>query len=148
MQVNSTEQANMTVQTEANQCPKCGASLAPDAAFCGICGSKLEPVVSISYPEESAEMPVMNTPQTAVNNPQTSVNTPQPVAGSYQTETDSSQDKPSMGFNILGFLIPLVGLVLYLVWKNEYPLKAKSVGNAALFGVLFNVVVRIITTSI
>ena len=131
----------MTVQTEVNQCPKCGASLAPDAAFCGICGSKLEPVVSISYPEESAEMPVMNTPQT-------SVNTPQPVAGSYQTETDSSQDKPSIGFNILGFLIPLVGLVLYLVWKNEYPLKAKSVGNAALFGVLFNVVVRIITTSI
>lgn len=48
-------------------------------------------------------------------------------------------DRPSVGFAILSFFIPLVGLILYLVWHTESPLKAKSCGKGALIGVGVNV---------
>lgn len=43
-------------------------------------------------------------------------------------------DAPNMGIAILGFFIPLAGLILYLVWKSESPLRAKSAGKGALIG--------------
>ena len=36
----------------------------------------------------------------------------------------------------LGFFIPIVGLILYLVWKDQTPLKAKSAGKGALIGAI------------
>ena len=53
-------------------------------------------------------------------------------------------DAPSTGFAILSFFFPLVGLVLWLVWKDKTPLKAKSCGKGALIGVIVNVVFSII----
>lgn len=49
-------------------------------------------------------------------------------------------DAPNSGFAVLSFLFPLIGLILYLVWKDEYPLKAKSCGKGALIGVITEVV--------
>lgn len=43
-------------------------------------------------------------------------------------------DAPNMGFAVLGFFFPIVGLILYLVWHTDYPLKAKSCGKGALIG--------------
>ena len=37
----------------------------------------------------------------------------------------SEVDAPNIGFAILGFFFPVVGFVLYLVWLQELPLKAK-----------------------
>lgn len=53
-------------------------------------------------------------------------------------------DAPSGGWAFLGFLIPILGLILYLIWKPEYPLRAKSVGKGALIGVIISVVVYIL----
>lgn len=53
-------------------------------------------------------------------------------------------DESSFGWAFLGFLIPVVGLILYLVWKQDYPLKAKSAGKGALVGVIAGVVLMII----
>lgn len=44
-------------------------------------------------------------------------------------------DAPSAGFAVLGFFFPLVGLILFLVWNDRTPLKAKSAGKGALIGV-------------
>lgn len=55
-----------------------------------------------------------------------------------------SQDKPSIGFGILGFFIPLVGLILYLVYKDKSPKKAKSAGKGAIAGVIVNIVLSIV----
>jgi predicted nucleic acid-binding Zn ribbon protein len=44
------------------------------------------------------------------------------------------KDKASIGFGILSFFIPLVGLILFLVWKKDAPLKAKFCGIGALIG--------------
>ena len=45
-------------------------------------------------------------------------------------------DAPSGGMTALGFFFPIVGLILYLVWKDQTPLKAKSAGKGALIGVI------------
>lgn len=45
----------------------------------------------------------------------------------------------------LGFLIPIVGLVLYLVWRTERPNTAKACGVGALVGVIIWVVLSIVS---
>lgn len=53
------------------------------------------------------------------------------------------QDKNNIGFNILSFFFPLVGLILFIVWKDEHPVKAKGCGKAALISVIVNIVLTI-----
>lgn len=48
-------------------------------------------------------------------------------------------DAPNAGFAVLSFFFPIVGLILYLVWMDQYPLKAKSCGKGALIGVITEV---------
>ena len=38
----------------------------------------------------------------------------------------SVNDDISFGLAILGFLVPLLGILLYLVWQDKYPKRAKS----------------------
>lgn len=45
-------------------------------------------------------------------------------------------DAPSFGYAVLGFLFPMVGLILYLVWREQTPLRAKSAGKGALVGAI------------
>lgn len=52
------------------------------------------------------------------------------------------KDTGSIGWGVLGFCIPIVGLVLYLVWQDTSPKNSKMAGKGALIsailaGVLF-----------
>ena len=58
--------------------------------------------------------------------------------------TVNPQDAPSTGFGVLGFFFPVVGLILYLAWKDQTPLKAKSTGKGALIGVITQVSLTIL----
>lgn len=49
-------------------------------------------------------------------------------------------DATSTGYAVLGFFFPVIGLILYLVWKDQFPLRAKSAGKGALIGVISYVV--------
>ena len=55
-----------------------------------------------------------------------------------------SADSPNVGFAFLGFLIPLAGLILYLVFKDTHPLKARSSGKGALIGFCAGVILSIV----
>ncbi len=59
-------------------------------------------------------------------------------------KSNNPADAPSAGYGVLGFFFPLIGLILYLVWKNELPLRAKSCGKGALIGVITCVVAYIL----
>ena len=54
------------------------------------------------------------------------------------------QDKRSFGWAVLGFFLPLVGLILFFVWKKEKPGNAKKAGLGALIGGILCVVVLLI----
>lgn len=43
---------------------------------------------------------------------------------------------PSFGYAVLGFFLPIVGLILYLVWKDEKPGKGRSAGRGALINIV------------
>ena len=49
-----------------------------------------------------------------------------------------------VGWGILSFLIPIVGLILFLVWKDERPQTAKICGICALVSFIISVVIGII----
>ncbi len=53
-------------------------------------------------------------------------------------------DAPSTGMAVLGFFIPLVGLIMWLVDKDTRPLRAKSAGKGALIGVIVSIVLSVI----
>ena len=56
----------------------------------------------------------------------------------------SLNDQPSTGLNVISFLIPLVGLIIYLTQMNSSPIKAKPAGKSALYGVIFGFVMGIV----
>ena len=66
--------------------------------------------------------------------------TPTDNYNAQQRPQANVQDSKSTGFAVLGFFFPLVGLILYLVWKDTMPLKAHSCGKGALIGVIVYVV--------
>jgi hypothetical protein len=54
-------------------------------------------------------------------------------------------EKLGIGLSILCFLIPLVGLILFFVYKAEKPAKSKGACYAALAGFLVGVVINLIS---
>ena len=47
---------------------------------------------------------------------------------------------PSTGLNVVSFLLPLVGLILYLVYHDKAPQKAAAIGKWALIGLVAGIV--------
>lgn len=54
------------------------------------------------------------------------------------------QDTGSIGWGVLGFFIPLVGLILYFAWKNSMPQNARMAIKGALIGFITDIVFSII----
>ena len=63
---------------------------------------------------------------------------PQPYMGQQPADTGS------FGWAVLGFFFPIVGLILFLVWKSEKPVSAKQAGMGALASVISTVVLWIL----
>ena len=61
-----------------------------------------------------------------------------------QTVVASTNDAPSTGMAVLGFFIPLAGLIVWLINKDTKPLMAKSAGKGALAGFIVSMVFSII----
>jgi hypothetical protein len=57
----------------------------------------------------------------------------------------NENDIPSFGINVICFFIPIVGLILYLVTKDQTPKKAISAGKSALWGVGISVILTILS---
>ncbi|MBP3635324.1 MAG: zinc ribbon domain-containing protein [Bacilli bacterium] len=50
----------------------------------------------------------------------------------------------SFGWGVLGFFIPLAGLILFLVWKTDRPKDSKAAGIGALIGMVALVLLYIL----
>ena len=60
---------------------------------------------------------------------------PLPSSSSSSTPATTTGDTGSVWWGVLGFYIPVAGLVLYIVWHNSEPKNAKSAGIGALIQV-------------
>ena len=69
------------------------------------------------------------------------VEAPQPAQPQYTEPAPVQQPKgSSFGWAVLGFFIPIVGLILFLVWGKTRPEDAKAAGKGALISVIISVV--------
>lgn len=57
---------------------------------------------------------------------------------------DVSEDNSNLGFAILGFFIPIVGLILFLIYEEKKPKRAKSAIKGTLIGFITEIVLAII----
>ena len=55
-----------------------------------------------------------------------------PACGVAQETKPEVVDKGGFGWGLLGCCIPIVGLILFLVWKDSKPKTAKAAGKGAL----------------
>lgn len=60
---------------------------------------------------------------------------------SKQLENPNESTTP---YVVLGFFVPIVGLILFLLWQNDYPRRAKAAGKGALISVIIGFVFAII----
>jgi len=67
---------------------------------------------------------------------------------STSSTSGGTADTGGFGWGLLGFCIPIVGLVLYLVWLNTKPLNAKAAGTGALVGFILGVISGVISSII
>lgn len=91
-------------------CSKCGKEIMDEAVICPGCGCAQENNVQNNVQGNSV-------PQI------------KEALSDIQKEAWSN-----IGWSLLGFFIPIVGLILYLVWKETSPSKAKAAGYGALIG--------------
>ncbi len=55
-------------------------------------------------------------------------------------DNNNVQDNGGFLWGLLGFCIPVVGLILFLIWKDQKPKTAKAAGIGALVSVIVAVV--------
>lgn len=64
--------------------------------------------------------------------------------GVVQDNKPAADDNGGFGWGLLGCCIPVVGLILFLVWKDNKPKTAKAAGIGALVSVISAVVFYVI----
>ena len=127
------------------RCPNCNHEVKEGMLFCQQCGTKIE---AVRTPTEAVATPTeaVATPTEAVRTPEEAVATPQAVNGQEGTiPTEKLQKSPvknapveggTFGWAVLGFLLFPVGLILFFIWRREYPKRAKSSGKGAFLGLV------------
>lgn len=71
------------------------------------------------------------------------VETNQTSPHTYEVRQQQTNDTGNFGWAVLGFFIPLVGLILYIVWQKERPKDAKFAGIGALVGFVLGIIANI-----
>lgn len=57
----------------------------------------------------------------------------------YDDVTENPKDRGGFLWGLLGCCIPVVGLVLFLVWRDEKPKTARAAGIGALVSVILSI---------
>lgn len=60
-------------------------------------------------------------------------------------QPSNSEDTGAVGWGILGYFVPIVGFILWLVWKDSKPKTARSAGIGCLVSVCVSTAVTIFT---
>ncbi len=137
-----------------NYCPHCGAKRENGAKFCPGCGAKLDGGDETNQKAYQSNQeagyqaePVQNTayPNNSYQNSTNQNNAYQAAPNQYAPyQAAPKADDGGPGWKVLSFFFPLVGLILFLVWNNEHPQKAKACGKWALIGFLTGIVLSVL----
>ena len=65
-----------------------------------------------------------------------------------QEPANQREDQPSTGLNVLAFLFPLIGLILYLSYKKTAPVRAKAIEKWTLIGFVAGIVISAVSQAL
>ncbi len=117
-------------------------------AKCPHCGGVIKTIFNFNNGEMPSSFTVSDTGETNRNSLVQGVNYTLPSAnrGSKSQNVSATQSQQTdsegstVGWGILGFFIPIVGFILWLIWKDEHPARAKSAGIGCLVSICLGVV--------
>lgn len=117
-------------------------------AKCPHCGGVIKTIFNFNNGEMPSSFTVSDTGETNRNDLVQGVNYTLPSAnrGSKSQNVSATQSQQTysegstVGWGILGFFIPIVGFILWLIWKDEHPARAKSAGIGCLVSICLGVV--------
>lgn len=117
-------------------------------AKCPHCGGVIKTIFNFNNGENPTSFTVSDTGETNRNDLVQGVNYTLPSAnrGSKSQNVSATQSQQTdsegstVGWGILGFFIPIVGFILWLIWKDEHPARAKSAGIGCLVSICLGVV--------
>ena len=112
-------------------CKNCGTQLEDDAVFCVNCGQK--------------QVDGDNVKREGENNNAGNYNNYNGYNGNYNYSGADPSDAPSVGFGIIGALWWIVGLILYFVFKDKYPQRAKSCLKGIVIGIIIEVALGVVS---
>ncbi len=122
-------------------------------AKCPHCGGVIKTIFNFNNGENPTSFTVSDTGGTNRNSLVQGVNYTLPSngrnvqnggLGTSSTQVQSAKEGGTVGWGILGFFIPIVGFILWLVWKDEHPARSRSAGIGCLVSVCLGVVGSII----
>ena len=67
-----------------------------------------------------------------------------PITHPRQGFGSSVQDDGGFLWGLLGFFVPIAGLIIYLIWKDDHPNNARSAGMGALIYLGFMVAIFVL----
>ena len=119
-------------------CSNCGVQMPDDAQACVNCGKF---VVEVTENTPSWERRYCTQCGAKA---EISANFCPKCGKSLEIPKKPAEDKKSVGWGILGFFIPLLGFLLAILWRKEFPLRAKSIFIGAIISFSIAVVGTIV----
>ena len=112
-------------------CTYCGSEMADSANFCPRCGTKAS---TLSAWDKTKTNDIPNTAWDRPNQNET------PNTGWGNTEktapkVNEHQKDDAFLWTVISFFLPLVGLILWLIWKDDKPVDAMGAAKGALVSI-------------
>ena len=121
-------------------CMYCGSQIPDGLKFCTNCGAALPVEAQAVQPVDAGYQQPVYQQQPYDQQSQQPYNQGQPA---YGNPAPAANDSGSIGWGILGFIIPIVGIILYFVWRNTKPNSAKAAGLGAAISVVLAAIMRL-----
>ena len=122
-----------------NVCKKCGNNLYGNKIKCPFCGEPIKGGSSFTNSTPTYNRPAPNSNSNNNNNNYNYNNN-----SNTNYNRSYSVDTGSAGWGLLGFCVPIVGIVLYFVWKNEKPNTARVCLNGALISIGISIFIQFV----
>lgn len=118
-------------------CKQCGKEIEDGSSFCPFCGASQ---ADDAQPQQQAQNQQAQQ-QAQSQQPQQPYQAPYNNNPYNQPYYQAPKPQESgAGWGVLGFFFPVVGLILFLVWKDDHPARSKGAGIGALVSVILYVV--------
>ena len=108
------------------KCPNCDADIDNGRTVCPFCGSTIG--IDDSVNDKQYKQDTIYTKNTQ-----------------QQYQSHQVNDTGSVGYWLIGFFVPLIGIILYFVWRYEQPNNAKRCLWGAVVSIIVSFVLTILT---